>query len=80
MVLSETLEIGKEPSSVPNFEDLAKLHPDRPDPDALMCEMEIFKIYCESTKSNVHYICGAAKVAEEMKSVFPLINKAFRSG
>ena len=78
--LFETLEIGKEPSSVPNFEDLAKVHPDRPDPDALMCEMEIFKIYCESTKSNVHYICGAAKVAEEMKSVFPLINKAFRSG
>ena len=42
-----TLGIGKEPSSVPNFEDLAKLHPDRPDPDALMCEMEIFKIHCE---------------------------------
>ena len=43
-----------------------------------MCEMEIFKIHCESTKSNVQDICGAAKVAEEMKSVFPLIKKAFR--
>ena len=40
--------------------------------------MEIFKIHCESTKSNVQDICGAAKVAEEMKSVFPLINKGFR--
>ena len=50
--LFQTLGIGREPSSVPNFEDLAKLHPDRPDPDTLMCEMEIFKIHCVSTKSN----------------------------
>ena len=76
--LFETLGIGKEPSSFPNFEDLARLHPDRPDPDALICEMEIFTIHCESTNSNVQDISGAAKVAEKMKSVFPLINKAFR--
>ena len=51
--LFETLGIGKEPCSVPNFEGLAILHPGRPDPDALMSEMEIFKIHCESSKSNV---------------------------
>jgi hypothetical protein len=59
---------------------LAKFHPDkdRPDPDALMSEIETFKLHLKTTHEDAKDIYSAAKKAEEMKLVFPLTNRAFR--
>ena len=78
--LLETLHPGTEPSSLETFEELAKFHPDkdRPDPDALMSEVETFSLHPQTTNADVKDISSAAKKAEGMKSVFPLTNKAFR--
>jgi hypothetical protein len=49
--LIQALQPGKEPSSIQTFEALAKFHPDkdRPDPDAVMSEIETFKLHLETT-------------------------------
>ena len=74
------VEADKEATSIQTFEALAKFHPekDRPDPDALMSEVETFKLHLATINEVVKDISGAAKIAEEQKSVFPLTNKAFR--
>ena len=74
------LQPGKEKSSHQTYEALAKFHPDkeRPDPDALMSEIETFKLHFETTNAVVKDISAAAKIAEQQKSVFPLTNRAFR--
>ncbi len=78
--LFQAIQPGKEPSSLQTYEALANLHPEkgRPDPDALMSEVETFELHLEITKADVKDISGAAKKAEEMKSVFPLTNRAYR--
>ena len=71
---------GKEASSHETYEALAKFHPDKdgPNPDALMSEIETFKLHLETTNAVVKNISAAAKIAEVQKSVSPLTNKAFR--
>ena len=78
--LFQALQPGQEPSSIQTFEALAKFHPDkdRPDPDALMSEIETFKLHLKTTHEDAKDISRAAKKAEEMKLVFPLTNRAFR--
>ncbi|CAB3993563.1 zinc finger MYM-type 1-like [Paramuricea clavata] len=79
--LFQALQPGQEPSSIQTFEALAKFHPDkdRPDPDALMSEIETFKLHLKTThEEDAKDISSAAKKAEEMKLVFPLTNRAFR--
>ena len=75
--LFDALQPGKEPPSLQTYEALANFHPEngRPDPNALMSEVETFTLH---TKADVKDIFGAAKKAEEMKSVFPMTNRAYR--
>ena len=74
------IQPGKEAYSHETYEALARFHPDkdRPDPDALMSEIETFKLHLETTNAVVKNISAAAKIAEVQKSVSPLTNKAFR--
>ncbi|CAB3981323.1 zinc finger MYM-type 1-like [Paramuricea clavata] len=78
--LFQALQPGQEPSSIQTFEALAKFHPDkdRPDPDALISEIETFKLHLKTTHEDAKDISSDAKKAEEMKFVFPLTNRAFR--
>ena len=75
--LFDALQPGKEPPSLQTYEALANFHPEngRPDPNALMSEVETFTLH---TKADVKDIFCAAKKAEEMKSVFPMTNRAYR--
>ena len=56
---------GKEASSHETYEALAKFHPDKdgPNPDALMSEIETFKLHLETTNAVVKNISAAAKIA-----------------
>ena len=75
MSLFDALQPGKEPPLLQTYEALPNFHPEngRPDPNALMSEVETFTLH---TKADVKDIFGAAKKAEEMKSVFPLAQQS----
>ena len=66
--LFDALQPGKEPPSLQTYEALANFHPEngRPDPNALMSEVESFTLH---TKADVKDIFGAAKKAEEMRNL-----------
>ena len=75
--LFDALQPGKEPPSLQTYEALANFLTEngRPDPNALMSEVETFTLH---TKADVKDIFGAAKKAEEMKSVFQMTNRTYR--
>ena len=51
----------------------------RPDPEALMSELEVFRSHLtDHHYNNVRDISDAGRIAEEQTSVFPLANKTYR--
>lgn len=76
----DTLHPEKKVTPLDLFEELAEFFPlnQRPDPEALMSEIEIFRCHLGSNSDSVKDISDAARIAEERKSVFPLANKAYR--
>ena len=78
--LIDTLHPEKKATPLDLFEELTEFFPpdQKPDPEALMSEMEIFRCHLSSNSYSVKHISDAPKIAEERKSVFPLANKAYR--
>ncbi len=79
--LIDSLHPGKEVAPLELFKDLTEYFPPDqiPDPEALMSEMEVFRSHLtDHYHTNVQDISDAAKIAEKQKSVFPLVNKAYR--
>jgi hypothetical protein len=77
--LIDTLHPGKDVAPLESFKDLTEYFPrdQRPDPEALMSEMEVFRSHLtDHYHTNVQDISDAARIAEKQKSVFPLANKA----
>ncbi|CAB3991910.1 zinc finger MYM-type 1-like [Paramuricea clavata] len=79
--LIDTLHPGKDVAPLESFKDLTEYFPrdQRPDPEALMSEMEVFRSHLtDDYHTNIQDISDAARIAEKQKSVFPLVNKAYR--
>ena len=78
--LIDTLHPEKKATPLNLFEELTEFFPpdQKPDPEALMSEMEIFRCHLSSDSYSVKHILNVARIAEEQKSVFPLANKAYR--
>ena len=76
--LFDALQPRKEPPSLQTFEALVNFHlkNGRPDPNALMSEVDTFTLHTKADRCQRYF--GAAKKAQEMKSVFPLTNRAYR--
>ncbi len=69
--LIDTLHPGKEVAPLESFKDQES--------EALMFGMEVFRSHLtDHYHTNVQDISDAAKIAEKQKSVFPLVNKAYR--
>ena len=75
--LIDALHPGKELPSLQTFKDLAEFFPEdqRPNPDAFMSEIEIFRSHMTSTSENVKYISDAARIAEQQNQSFLLLTE-----
>jgi hypothetical protein len=79
--LIDTLHPVKDVAPLESFKDLTEYFPrdQRPDPEALISEMEVFRYHLtDHYHTNVQDISDAARIAEKQQSVFPLANKAYR--
>ena len=78
--LMEILHPAKEVSSLQNVMKVVDMFPEerRPDPDALMAEVEVFKSSMAISQLKIEDLASAAKLCELQKLVFPLSNKAYR--
>ena len=77
--LMELLHPAKEVSSLQNVMKVVDMFPEeeRPDPDALMAEVEVFKSSMAISQLKIEDLASAAKLCEQQKLVFPLSNKAY---